>query len=120
MSTEAQKRASKKYAQSMTTTVALKLNRKTDADIIRYLEGVDNKAGYLKELIRSDMSKTYWYGMRLRGFSPMCQPKDGFLEHHDSYDARYYDIIVYDRKLSEQECSDYALDYLGDLGRSEL
>ena len=55
----------------------------------------------------------YKYGMRLRGFSIGCQPKDGFIRREDDASGRYYDILVYDRELSEQELEDYELDYLG-------
>lgn len=46
----------------------------------------------------------YVYGMRLRGFAPLCQPKDGFVERRDS--TTYHDLIVYDRKLTEKEMQD--------------
>jgi hypothetical protein len=52
----------------------------------------------------------YKYGMRLRGFAPMCQPKEGFVERQDDPSGRYYDIIYYKRKLSEKELIDYELD----------
>ncbi len=38
--------------------------------------------------------KKYVYGMRLRGFSIGCQPKDGFIERRDSPSDSFYDIIV--------------------------
>ena len=53
---------------------------------------------------------THKYGMRLRGFSIGCQPKDGFVERQDDPSGRYYDILVYNRKLTEKELSDYELD----------
>lgn len=52
----------------------------------------------------------YKYGMRLRGFAPMCQPKEGFVERQDDPSGRYYDILYYKRKLSEKEIVDYELD----------
>lgn len=55
----------------------------------------------------------YKYGMRLRGFSIGCQPKDGLIKREDDASGRYYDILVYDRELSEQELEDYELDCLG-------
>lgn len=55
MSTEAQKRASKKYAAGNTKQIALVLNVKTDADIIKYLKNQENKQGHIKELIREAM-----------------------------------------------------------------
>ena len=44
------------WAKDHTTRVNLKLNHNTDADIIAHLERIDNKMGYLKALIRADMS----------------------------------------------------------------
>lgn len=35
--------------------ISLKLNRKTDADILEHLEKVDNVQGYIKSLIREDI-----------------------------------------------------------------
>lgn len=52
------------------------------------------------------------YGMRLRGYSPGCQPMDGLLFVMD--DKRYWNILIYNRKLTDQEVSDYELDYLGE------
>lgn len=57
--------------------------------------------------------KLYAYGMRLRGFSPGCQPKDGFVARKDSDSQKYWDILVYDRQLTKKEESDYDLDFLG-------
>jgi len=54
------------------------------------------------------------YGMRLRGFSPMCQPK-GVIKRQDDPTGKYYDIILYDRELTENELSYYELDYLGEV-----
>lgn len=51
----------------------------------------------------------YFYGMRLRGFSPGCQPDEGFLERLDSEMPEYYDIISYDRPLSEDDEKHYSL-----------
>lgn len=56
----------------------------------------------------------YKYGMRLRGCSIGCQPKEGFIERRDDVSGRYWDIIVYDRKLTDDEISDYSLDYIGE------
>jgi len=52
MSTEAQKRASAKYDASNTVRITLKLNKKTDADIIQKLESEPNKNAYIKEKLR--------------------------------------------------------------------
>lgn len=55
----------------------------------------------------------YTYGMRLRGFSIGCQPMDGYVTHDDDLLNEYHNIIYYSRKLSENECRSYDLDYLG-------
>lgn len=55
MATEAQKRAKAKYDKENTKQVMLKLNLKTDADIIRYLEGVGNVQGHIKQLLRREI-----------------------------------------------------------------
>ena len=59
------------------------------------------------------MIKRYVYGMRLRGFSPGAQPKDGFLEREDDPLGDYWDILIYSRRLTDQEVRDYDFDYLG-------
>ena len=56
----------------------------------------------------------YIYGMRLRGFSPSCQPMKGLIDHFVDITFKYYDILVYNRKLSEDELDQYELDYIGD------
>ena len=54
----------------------------------------------------------YKYGMRLRGFSIGCQPMSGLLERQDDPAGRYYDILIYNRELLDQELHDYELDYI--------
>lgn len=54
MITEAQKRATIKYEKENIKRFVLKLNIKTDNDIIQYLNTKDNINGYLKELVRKD------------------------------------------------------------------
>ncbi len=54
------------------------------------------------------------YGMRLRGFSIGCQPKEGFYDRQDDISGKYYDILVYSRKLTDEEVRDYELDFLGE------
>lgn len=57
MTTEAQRKAVAKYDAANTTGVLLKLNNKTDADILEHLNAQDNKQGYIKNLIRADINK---------------------------------------------------------------
>lgn len=52
----------------------------------------------------------FLYGMRLRGFSPGCQPMNGLVERQDDESGKYHDILVYDRELTIKEREDYELD----------
>lgn len=56
----------------------------------------------------------YTYGMRLRGFSIGCQPMNGFIRRMDDDSRRYHDLLIYNRKLTDSELTDYELDYLGE------
>ena len=55
--TEAQLKAQAKYDAEHTTGVYLKLNNKNDADILDRLASVDNRQGYIKQLIREDIKR---------------------------------------------------------------
>lgn len=55
MATEAQLKAQAKYDEAKTKQFKMKLNLKTDADILEKLDSVANKQGYIKELIRRDI-----------------------------------------------------------------
>ena len=52
MTSEAQKRASVKYDSANTVQIKLKLNKKTDADILAILAAHENVQGFIKKLIR--------------------------------------------------------------------
>ena len=58
MATEAQKRASKKYNNQHTKIINIRLNLATDEDVLVQLDSVENKAGYIKKLIREDIKKS--------------------------------------------------------------
>ena len=58
MTSEAKKRATVKYDLANTVQLKMKLNRKTDADILERLVEVGNKQGYIKGLIRADLEKS--------------------------------------------------------------
>lgn len=71
----------------------------------------EHTAGFRKE-----NKMEYTYGMRLRGFSIGCQPMNGLIGREERPDIDtnlYYDIIAYDRELTEEECKEYELDYIG-------
>ena len=47
-----------KYDQAHTRQVKLKLNRRTDKDILDKLDSVGSKQTYIKQLIRTDIEKS--------------------------------------------------------------
>lgn len=55
--TEAQRRASKKYDAENTRQIVMKLNTTTDADILDWLDSRPNKQGAIKEAIRERINK---------------------------------------------------------------
>lgn len=52
---EALRKAVKKYNASKTFGLSLRLNKETDSDIIKHLEQIENRQGYIKDLIRQDI-----------------------------------------------------------------
>ena len=55
-------------------------------------------------MLMCSQESVFWYGMRLRGFSPGAQPKAGFYRRCDdpgTFGRRYWDLLAYDRQLSE-------------------
>lgn len=61
MRTEAQKRADKKYRpkeKENIRTLRVDLRLSTDLDIIDKLDSIENKAGYVKALIRADIERS--------------------------------------------------------------
>ena len=57
MTSDARKRAVAKYDAKMTKQIKLKLNLRSDHDILERLEEVGNMQGYIKRLIREDIKK---------------------------------------------------------------
>lgn len=57
MASEALIKAIRKYDDANTKRVSLKLNVNTDKDIFQKLNSVENKQGYIKDLIRADMAR---------------------------------------------------------------
>ncbi len=47
----------REYNKENNTRLQLAFNNNTDADIIQHLKTIDNKQGYIKQLIRDDMAK---------------------------------------------------------------
>lgn len=55
MVSEAKIRANNKSNKLNTKMICVRLSYNTDADIIKKLDEVDSKMGYIKELIRKDL-----------------------------------------------------------------
>lgn len=53
--TEPQKRAIYKYCKENTTCICLRLNNKTDKNIIKLLNKQDNKNEYIKKLLKTQL-----------------------------------------------------------------
>lgn len=49
--------AKERYDARTAVRISLKLNRRTDADVLQRLDEVPSKQGYIKELIREDIAK---------------------------------------------------------------
>lgn len=58
MATEAQRKAQAKYDARTAKYISLKLNIKTDADLIDLLQKQENVQGFIKSLIRSELQRT--------------------------------------------------------------
>ena len=54
---KARKEATRRYDEKNTRQIMLKLNLKTDADILEKLDSVENRQGYIKSLIRDDIAR---------------------------------------------------------------
>ena len=105
--------AKKEWMRRNTVQATVKLNKNQDTDILDYygekITAADLKAALREYMERHPKKREFRYGMRLRGYSPGCQPK-GVLRREDDTTGRYHDIIVYDRKLSADEIRDYELE----------
>ena len=57
----------------------------------------------------------YAYGMKYRGFSPGCQPMEGYIDRLPDKvvnQTRYHDILLYNRELTWGEVRAYELEPL--------
>ena len=54
---KAHNKATDRYDRANVVRLVMKLNKKTDADILEYLSGLDNKQGYIKKIIRRDIAE---------------------------------------------------------------
>lgn len=73
------------------------------------IDSVDNNVN-TDNTSENNENAEYVYGMRARGFAPLCQPMNGLIERRDSNTTDYYDLIVYNRELTDEEIRDFQLD----------
>lgn len=70
-------------------------------------------AGYpVKVIINGetyDYTPVYKYGMKYRGFSIGCQPMNGLIESQEDKSGYYFNILLYNRPLTEKELENYEL-----------
>ena len=61
--------------------------------------------------------RLFRYGMRLRNYGYGNQPQTGFyaLDRNLEVFRRYFDILIYTRELTRDECEHFALDFLGEV-----
>ncbi len=57
MRTDAKKISDKKWKKENATMIAFRLYKNTDAELIKFLETVENKQGLIKRLLREEMKK---------------------------------------------------------------
>lgn len=57
MASEARRRANQKYDSKNTRQIMMKLNLKTDADILQWLDAQENKQGAIKAAIRKEIGE---------------------------------------------------------------
>ena len=53
---ESTRRAIRTYKKNI-KKISFELNRRTDGDLLDFLETIENKNGYLKKLVREDMAR---------------------------------------------------------------
>ena len=61
--------------------------------------------------------RLFRYGMKKHGYGHGNQPLTGFYVVDRNFEIfrKYFDIIVYQRKLTETECHHFDLDFLGEV-----
>lgn len=99
--------ARQEYAKNHEKFISVRLNKERDHDIISYLDGQENKMGYIKRLIRDDIKRT--------GFQVPPSPKE--LEAQEREAERLAEVEKYHRikaEAAEANGSDRKLVQSGD------
>jgi hypothetical protein len=91
-------------------------------EAVEELKSIEVEQIKLQNKINAGATVKYLYGMRLRGCSTSAQPDEGFICREDVDNLGdfkdwilrdYWDVISYNRVLSERERQHFSLDYLG-------
>ncbi len=53
--------ANRKYDKEQTKSIAIRFMKNTESDLLAWIELQENKAGYIKSLIREDMKRNNWH-----------------------------------------------------------
>ena len=57
MVSESQKRSTEKYQKNNTKLISVRVNKKLEPELLKWLESKPSMGGYILELIRADMEK---------------------------------------------------------------
>ncbi len=87
---DAQKRATSKYDANNTVQFTIKLNKNTDSNLIEKLNSVDNRQGYIKELIRKDIDSDIFINDE-HDVKQACNIDGTELERHQKYNQKMLD-----------------------------
>ena len=57
MVSESQKRSAKKYQENNTKLVSVRVNKKLEPELLKWLESKRSMGGYMLDLVRADMER---------------------------------------------------------------
>ena len=57
MVSESQKRSAEKYQKNNTKLISVRVNKKLEPELLKWLESKPSMGGYLLDLVRADMEK---------------------------------------------------------------
>lgn len=55
----------------------------------------------------------YYYGMTYRPAGIGCQPMEGLIAILDPETEAFYDVVAYNRRLTDEEINAYELEFIG-------
>lgn len=57
MVSESQKRSAKKYQENNTKLISVRVNKKLEPELLKWLESKPSMGGYMLDLVRADMER---------------------------------------------------------------